>query len=624
MKGQRSHTWRLPSSSPLKATLVAFVAAAMSAHAVEPGGPATAPAYSNSGACTASERWVFPGDFAAGFEAEFKAMGTGTVSAIRGFSEAMALRSQAKRIGEKYFAEYWVALSLYKAKLTHLAFNGFSALAAKESSDETAWIQSAALECLAEIHVKTPTLQISNAVAARLSQMQTSPGRDKVASILVRQILGARESPSKAEPFAQLISAKSPDASFSKGLINVAKNKPLEAAEQLKAFLSNSSIPRHLENYRDQARLLYARALYSLGYFDDAENQYKTISKNSNELAHALSELAWAYLRNEKYPEAIGTAINLNSGGLRKTFTPEAPMVMAMAFNELCHFPESIHAIQAMRSQYKDAYEWLKANASHDRNAPSPYELVVQFLKKDQTPVPRRVITEWIRSPHFIGRQDEINLLVSRTKHIDVVQKSGRDEQTRMAKDLLVFMADLKPRYYKAREMAHARGGKLSPDVEADLKTLREKVAHYKRLKRGAEPFRKFASFLDRKAPETQARLVSEINSEIRQRNKRMLIQLEEVADNSHFIEVEIYQGASQDMIWQNAHPDYKELAKKISDDANRGPAAKEVWNWGKVEGGFSGTHEVWEDELGSFRADLFDNCSNKEKYLAIKRSETK
>ena len=28
---------------------------------------------------------------------------------------------------------------------------------------------------------------------------------------------------------------------------------------------------------------------------------------------------------------------------------------------------------------------------------------------------------------------------------------------------------------------------------------------------------------------------------------------------------------------------------------------------------------EIWEDELGSFKANLFDNCSSKDKYLAIR-----
>lgn len=617
--------WRLNSIAKLALLLKAamVLAPSLSSGADEPAGSPSAQPYSNAGACVAGERWSFPADFAEGYENEFKSFVSGKSSAIRAFGEAMGLRAQAKRAGEKYFAEYWVALSLYRAKLTHLAFIGFSALASKELADDTGPIQAAALDCLAEIHVSVPTLQISDAVTARLSQIPASPGRNKAASIVVRQILGEHQPSSKAEPVAKLIDSKSHDGMLANGLVAVAKNKPLEAAEQFKNFLSSGSIPKHIEQYRDSVRLFYARSLYSLGYFDDAENQYKTISKNSNELAQALSELSWAYLRNEKYPEAIGTAINLNSGGLRKTFAPEAPMVMAMAFNELCHFPDSIRAIQAMRSQYKDSFEWLREHAPKKGDGPSSYELIVQFLKKDQTTVPRRIISEWIRSPHFIGRQDEINALASRKKHVDAVQKAGTEEQFRMAKDLLAFMAELKPRYYKAREAALKRGGKLSPDVEADLKTLREKVAHYKRLKRAADPFRKFATYLDRKAPEIQSKLVAEINTEIAHKNKRMLTQLEEVADNSHFIEVEIYQGASQDMIWQNAHPDYKELAKKISDDANRGPASKDVWNWGKVEGGFSGTHEVWEDELGSFRADLYDNCSNKEKYLAIKRSET-
>jgi hypothetical protein len=99
-----------------------------------------------------------------------------------------------------------------------------------------------------------------------------------------------------------------------------------------------------------------------------------------------------------------------------------------------------------------------------------------------------------------------------------------------------------------------------------------------------------------------------------------MLTRLDEIAENNQLIEVEIYNGASKDIIWQNAHPEYKEMAKKFNDDENKESAAA-VWDWGRSPAALSDdAGEIWEDELGSFKARLFDNCGSKDRYLAIKR----
>lgn len=115
-----------------------------------------------------------------------------------------------------------------------------------------------------------------------------------------------------------------------------------------------------------------------------------------------------------------------------------------------------------------------------------------------------------------------------------------------------------------------------------------------------------------------QASLIK-MNQEVGRLNRTMLTKLEEIGENTRMIEAEIYDGASRDIIWQNAHPDYKELAKKMHDEQNT-LAASKVWSWGEAPIGSDSWSEIWEDELGSFKASAFDNCNSKEKYLAIKK----
>jgi hypothetical protein len=123
-----------------------------------------------------------------------------------------------------------------------------------------------------------------------------------------------------------------------------------------------------------------------------------------------------------------------------------------------------------------------------------------------------------------------------------------------------------------------------------------------------------------KQAPGIEKKHTADIESDLKIRTDRMLTQLQEVAENIQLIEVEIYNGASEDIIWQNAHPGYKKVAKDLdNEDADRAPASK-VWDWGRTRIASDNDNvEVWEDELGSFKADMVDNCSSKDKYLALK-----
>jgi len=72
-------------------------------------------------------------------------------------------------------------------------------------------------------------------------------------------------------------------------------------------------------------------------------------------------------------------------------------------------------------------------------------------------------------------------------------------------------------------------------------------------------------------------------------------------------------------MIWKNANPEYEEIAETLQDQTKDAPASK-IWNWGKISGEMKVESEVWEDEVGSFKADVYDNCNNKGRYLTLKR----
>ncbi len=577
--------------------------------------------------CTSSERWIWPKNSAISAEVikEFTLSISNGASRIRGFSEALALRRLADSDQSKAFAEYWMARSLYTAGLFHIAEKGFSALLAREVSDEISSIQLAALGCLSSIHKKVPGIQIEKKFIKRLIKLnEMIPKMSATAQPLKSVVWEAAfylflEDTSYPVEVLNLMKGSGPFEALSLASIHSHQDRFEEVLRDLDLFFLQSKGIDLFKVYQERAHLLYGRAAYALGKYPDSVRHYQAIKANSNEWVHALSELSWAYLMEEKYREAIGVAIGLQSGGLRRTFGPEALMVMAMALNEMCRFPESMSVIQAFRKNYRDSYFWLKADSSSPGKY---YKDAIDFAKRVPiSKVPPQIASEWIRSSVFQSNQDRINLLFQERERTNRLSQQGKLEQRAMALKLLEDIKKIRKKM-KTEMIKSKPGESLSNQLLSELARLKMELQHYRHFQTAAPIWRKVLSAHETRVPGVQQEMILGINQEIGRLNERMLAQLNEISENNELIEVEILNGASEDLIWQNAHPGYKEAAKKMKGGSHT--QADQVWDWGSTQGGLDGRGEIWEDEIGSLRADMYDNCESKDKYLAVRQAEAK
>jgi hypothetical protein len=366
-----------------------------------------------------------------------------------------------------------------------------------------------------------------------------------------------------------------------------------------------------------------ARAHYAAGRYELAASRYQQISRSSNEVTKMLNELSWSYLQARRYGDAVGVATQLQAGDLRNTFAPDAPMITAMALNELCQFPDSLRAVELFQQEYKPAFDWL---SQWSKKKSELYPTAIAYLNKkmDRATIPSRVATEWLRSSAFITMQDEINRLYAEQELVKDFIPSVVAEQKEIAEEIREGAQDLKlvlkdesgmlKLYMPSEQKPEKR------DVD-DMKELQEKVASHNRLKLVSDSWQHTRANFETASAARQKYLVSRINEDLSRRTDKMFTELKDVAENSRMIKVEIYNGASHDIIFQNAHPDYKKIAKKFAQEMRereKEPASR-VWDWGAIKTA-SAKIEVWEDELGAFKARLNDNCSNKNKYLALKK----
>jgi hypothetical protein len=286
---------------------------------------------------------------------------------------------------------------------------------------------------------------------------------------------------------------------------------------------------------------------------------------------------------------------------------------MAMAMNELCQFPESVRAIGIFRKNYEQPYHWL-TSWSQQADASKLYKTSVEFIQRKPTQVPERIASEWIRSPLFISTQEEINVYFDERDVTPKISKAAADEQRWIANDILKKARELKPKL-KLAKMKLKPGQPLSNSIRDQLAELKDEVIHWRRMQLAAPVWSVISKRYLATIPTQQGKLIARINDDLKTRNLRMLSQLEEISENIQLIEVEIYNGASEDIIWQNAHPDYKQVAKSFREEAT---APDKVWDWGRSIANSDDNTEIWEDELGSFKANIFDNCSSKDRYLSL------
>ncbi|MBC7691524.1 MAG: hypothetical protein H7222_07120 [Methylotenera sp.] len=576
-----------------------------------------------SKACTDQEKWTFSDAISGESREEMSSFLTGKVSPVRGFAEGLSVRRSYPGGEARLFAEYWISRALYKAKLYHIAFAGFSKIVSYAPEAEIVGIQLTAMDCLNRIHEQYPAIALPKAGYTNIPLLLNFPNREPAWDYTTKYLkvqMSQGASKSETQEAVKFLKGAGAYEEYGQALVSAKQNQHGVVVQKLNAFFARPTVPASLQKNRDYAHLVLARSLFTLQKFELGALEIAKINKSSNELSTALSELSWNYLMDDKLTEAIGAAMSLQAGGLRKTFSPEAPMVMAMALNELCQFPESIRAVSQFRRSYEKSYRWLgRWNKARDF---ALYNEAVKFLRKQST-VPERVATEWVRSPVFISHQDEINLLFTEKNSSQSLGKSGSSEQKKLAGSVVGMVTALKPKIRTARSQMKA-GDNLPRSLQLDLASLRDEVTHFKRIRSAAGTWHMILKNHDKGVPTLEKSLVAQVEKHLVNRSERMFEQLEEIAENNQLIEVEIYNGASQDIIWQNAHPEYKKIAQQMNADA-KGQSAEKVWNWGRAPAQMDQDDgdrvEVWEDELGSFKANMFDNCSSKERYLAIRKS---
>lgn len=550
-----------------------------------------------SAACSDSEKWSTL-TLGTNWVARYRDFSRGQLAPIEGMALANQLRKDSDSRWADLFSEYWLAHALFRSGHFPLAEMGFERVLSRLPQDkEFEDLRLASFQCLGRVHHNYPARQLSRALYSSVQALPTGEEKDYWLfrwAIEQGQHRAVLKQMSSASSFAPLM----------KALVAYDDQEWSKSAELMDAFLGQPTRHPYVKSQIEHWKIFGARVHYTASTFSKATAYWNSVEKRSNELVQALTELAWSQLKAGKYNDAIGTALSLQTGWLQNTYSPEGLMVMSMAFNETCHYPEAMRASELLRKQYDPVRTWLKDNRKLSPAA--LYEELVKAMKKESK-APYRLTSEWIRSARFLSRQTEVNALLKmpeRTKETVAVAKKRQKERV---VELLKLVRDLKSDVVSARK-SDPKKVELPDWINAKLDILRGRIEEYDALRSFAPTWNQAEKANQKIAASRRSDLIKAISAHIAATNDRVLGQIDDVYDNLQFVEVEIYQGATQDMIFTNSHPDYNKKISELKGREGFKLKAGEL-NWGSISTEELGQSEIWEDELGGFKADLPNKC---------------
>ena len=570
-----------------------------------------------SGACTTEETWTSIPTLLGADSGDFQNFLTGKHSVPQGFASAWTLRRRFEHDPlQEPLSQYWIGLSLFRAHQLDSANRLFSGLLV--SSTVPNGLRFAALGCLNQIRSLQPAWNLSQgseeAVLSLVNDAETPAERETLARAASQLVLHVPDlSAKKLLSSLPQVSAWSLLARFRYA---VRTGESDEAIRTGKSLLGNAGLPQEIQKQSDAIRLLLGRILYANGKLEEAARFQQSVSRSSNLLARAIEEQSWTRLRGERFGETIGSSASLQAGGLRATFAPESLMVMAMAYNEICQYPQALQALKVLRMGYEKEASWLRAQKAASPGDTPLYSAAISALRgqASSAPVPRRILSEWLRSPQLIQGQRAVNSAIDSESFGKASLAQGGSEWLQQVRALAKRWLDLQNKI-RAERRTQPELKILSPSLRQELQAYRHALLKAQRFAASGPAWRAILEASRKQIPRIAQMNRARIEADLSARNQRMLARLDEISENSQLIEIEIYQGASQDLVFKNAHPDFKP-------GLSQNTAQESGLYWGKAPGMDGEDGEIWEDELGNFRADLPDNCANQERFLALKPGE--
>lgn len=185
--------------------------------------------------------------------------------------------------------------------------------------------------------------------------------------LMGRKLFEADELTDAAEYFQQ-VSSKSDlymRSKYYEGIIHQQRGKLKSAVMSFREVMTaqppisgDARATGEIEDLKDMALMNVARIYYGLERFENAENYYSMVSRDSTYWAESLFERAWTNFLRSDLNLALGLLLTVESPYFDDTdFIPEVTYLRALTFFNLCEFNEVERVLVDFDATYKPMKE---------------------------------------------------------------------------------------------------------------------------------------------------------------------------------------------------------------------------------------------------------------------------
>ncbi|MEQ1564958.1 MAG: hypothetical protein ABMA64_04920 [Myxococcota bacterium] len=256
--------------------------------------------------------------------------------------------------------QYYLAKSLYDLTLYHSAQHYFMEVVRKGPSNP---YFKYALPRLVAIATLTGNdyelLRVVNKIPPEAFPRQA---RNHLYYLMGRKLFEKEDLTGAAEYFKQ-VSTKSDlymRSKYYEGIINQQRGKLKSAVMSFREVMTaqppvvaDARSAREIEDMKDLALINIARIYYGLERYDNAENYYQMVSRDSSYWAESLFERAWTNFLGADLNLTLGLLLTVDSPYFGDTdFIPEVTYLRALTFFNLCQYKDVDRILKTFEAKY--------------------------------------------------------------------------------------------------------------------------------------------------------------------------------------------------------------------------------------------------------------------------------
>ena len=413
--------------------------------------------------------------------------------------------------------------------------------------------------------------------------------------------------------YAEMVPATSEysdDARFLSGMNSFAMGDKPAALRKLTALWETVE-PRKgtggNSNIRALTSVNLARMFFAQRKFDKALEHYMQVPKDHPLWVQALIEQGWTQLAIEDFSGAIGNMYSLHSPYFKAVYQPESFVVRSIGYLNICQYGDAYRTLSFIEKDYRD---WAGKTNHYLESKGKPldiYATVRNYIRgksaEDVEGVPYQVWREMAHRKDFLNVQTALNDKSDETRRYE-----GVNEKIKTEKASIRWHADQSKRRFDqwrgqiAKSKVEKGLQKNLDQWNASLKLERDLIVGYRYqlaiLEQSRQGYLEFQKRSQTKLDTESVTLTQRAGEVLLGHAKSMQKEMSRVLDNNEFLRYEVFSGSGENIRFQVA-------GGQVDGSSNRVPAhikPTKMMNWN-----FDG--EFWEDEIGSYRSGLQNNC---------------